>query len=118
MEVKIKSVLSMLLQFLLCAVIERGSFTVKDLCNSDISVVANTSLEECSNVAVLVIDRVRNNDMRFATRMTTVIGEGVLEFSGSTDQHMCKAHIKLPSGLRLSFPSFNCGTSKINIYYY
>ena len=39
------------------------SFDVNILSQFDISVMANTSLEECSDEAVFEIDRVRVNDM-------------------------------------------------------
>ena len=107
----------------MCA-IERGSFDVNTLSESDISVVANTSLEECSDVAVLVLVRVRVNDiMSTTTTMMTSIGENiVVNFTSSTDQYSCMLYIKLPSGRCLSFPSFNCSTGKewhiISFYHY
>ena len=96
-------------------VIEKGYFSSRKISNSDISIIANTSLEECSDVAVLVIDRVRDNDMSDATSKTTVIGEAVLNFNGTTDQYTCTPHIQLPSGHRRYFPSFNCSTGKFAI---
>ena len=81
--------------------------------SSSVSVTSNTSLVECSDVAVLVIDRVRDDDMSDATSMTTVIGDGVtVSFTGTTFQYTCTPHIVLPSGRRLSFDGFNCSTSK------
>ena len=96
-------------------VIEKGYFTSRIISNSDISIIANTSLEECSDVAVLVIDRARDNDMSDTTSMTTVIGVAVLNFTGTTDQYTCTPHIQLPSGHRWYFPSFNCSTGKFGI---
>ena len=92
--------------------IEKGYFSSRVISNDDISIIANTSLEECSDVAVLVIDRVRDSDMSDATTMTTVTGETVINFTGSTDHYTCTPHIELPSGRRLSFPSFSCSTGK------
>ena len=93
-------------------VIEKGNFYSEVISSSDVSVIANTSMEECSDVAELEIERVRDSDMSDTTRMMTVIGEGVVNFTGSTDQYTCTPHIKLQSGRYLSFPSFNCSTSK------
>ena len=99
----------------MCA-IERGSFDVNILSKSEISVVANTSLEECSDIAVLDIDRARVNDMSISSTMMTCIGENiVINFTSTTDQYNCKPHIKLPSGRRLSFSSFNCSSGKVGI---
>ena len=78
----------------------------------DISVVANTSLEECSDVAVLVIDRVRDNDMSNTNTMITSIGVNiVVNFTGSTDQYTCTPYTMIPSGHRLSFSSFKCSST-------
>ena len=96
-------------------VIEKGYFSSRIISNSDISIVTNTSLEVCSDAAVLVIERVRNNDMSDTTSMTTVIGEAVVNFTGTTDQYTCTPHTQLPSGHRRYFPSFNCRTSKFGI---
>ena len=96
--------------------IERGSFDVSILSKRDISVVANTSLEECSDVAVLVIHRIKDNDISNTTTMLTSIGVNiVVNFTGSSDQYTCTPHIKLPSGHCLSFSSFNCSTGKVGI---
>ena len=97
-------------------VIEKGFFSSRITSNSDISIIANTSLEECSDVAVLVIERVRNNDRSDATSMTTVTGEAVVNFTGITNQYTCTPYTQLPSGYRWSFPSFNCSTGKFGLY--
>ena len=109
MEVKIIFILLIMENYFLC-VIERGYFSSRIISNSDIPIIANTSLEVCSDVAVLVIDCVRNNDMSDIISMTTVIGEAVVNFSGTTDQYTCTSHIELPSGRQLSLPSFDCST--------
>ena len=69
----------------------------------------------CSDVAVLVIERIKDNDASDAASVTTAIGEGVVfNFNGSADQYTCTPHIELPSGQRLSFPGFNCSTGKFS----
>ena len=92
--------------------LERGSFSSNVSSGNNVSIFANTSIEGCSDVAVLVIDRVRDNDMSDATSMTTFIGEAVVNFTGTTDQYTCTPRIELPSGRRLSLPSFDCSASK------
>ena len=92
--------------------LERGSFSPNASSGNDVSIFASTSIEECSDVAVLVIDRVRNNDMSDITSMTAFIGEGIVNFTGTTDQYTCTPRIELPSGRQLSLPSFVCSASK------
>ena len=96
-------------------VIEKGYFSSRIISISDISIVTNTSLEVCSDVAELVIERVRNNDMSDTTSMITVIGEVVVNFTGTTDQYTCTLHIQLPSNHRRCFPSLNCSTGNFGI---
>ena len=91
-------------------VIEKRYFSSRIISNSDISIITNTSLEECSDVAVLVIERVRITDMSNTTSLTTVIGEAIVNFTGTTDQYTCTPRIELPSGHCRFFPSFNCST--------
>ena len=94
----------------LCVCLERGSFSSNASSGNNVSIFASTSIEECSDVAVLVIDRVRDNDMSDTTSMTTCIGEGIVNFTGTTDLYTCTPRIELPSDRRLSLPSFNCST--------
>ena len=87
----------------MCSV-ERGAF-FKIILESEISIVSNTSIEECSDFAVLVIERIKDYDTSDSIIMTTVIGEDVVvNFTGSSDQYTCTPHIELPSGRCLSFP--------------
>ena len=100
---------------MLC-IVERGSFVLKIILENEISIIANTSIVECSDVAVLVINRVKDYDIRVATTMMTVIGEDVVvNFNVSADQYTCTPLIKLVSGRRLYFPSFKCSTGKVGI---
>ena len=105
----------MMLEYFKC-LLENGFFSHKVITRSDISIIANTSLEVCSDVAVLVIERVRDNDTIDAASVTTAVGEGVVvNFTGSADQYTCTPHIELPSGQCLSFRGFNCSTGKFSL---
>ena len=117
MEVKVHFIIPdhhIVKQELYKCLIERGYFSSRVTTRSDISIIANTSLEVCSDVAVLVIERVKDNDTSDSASVTTAIGGVVVNFTGSTDQYRCTPHIELPSGQRLSFPGFNCSTGKFS----
>jgi len=91
--------------------IEKGSFIVNVLSDMEISIVTNTTLVECSNSAVLKINRVGLNTNSFYSKSVN-IGKNVVNFSGCSDQFICTPSIQLPTGRRLPLPSFNCSTSK------